>query len=99
MAVYITALVSLLHDSTTLGKANSFSRSLHEFCIQRLTATGPLYPDAFKQCMGNAPQLKEKLTLGIKANAAIRTRNSSGSGKSAPAQPQIKLKMDFSNFK
>jgi len=95
MAVYIAMLVNLLYDSTTLGKANSFSRTLHEHCIQRLTATGPLFPDAFKSCMAASPALKAKLTEGIKANAAIRKTPKSAT----PVQPQIKLKMNFSNFK
>ena len=95
MAVYIAMLVNLLYDSTTLGKANSFSRTLHEYCIQRLTATGPLFPDAFKSCMAASPGLKAKLTEGIKANASIRKAPKSAT----PAQPQIKLKMNFGNFK
>ena len=96
MAVYITTLVNLLYDSNTLGKANSFSRALHDHCIQRLTATGPLYPDAFKACMTGSPELKVKLTEGIKANSAIRKTPAKSV---AAAQPQIKLKMNFSNFK
>ena len=100
MSIYIPALVNLLHDSISLIKANSFSRALHEYCIQRLTATAPLYPLAFKSCMGSAPELKEKLTAGIKANQAIKTGRTSSVGKSAEsAKPQIELKMNFSNFK
>ena len=96
MAVYIAMLVNLLYDSTNLGKANSFSRTLHEHCIQRLTATGPLFPDAFKSCMTASPALKVKLTEGIKANAAIIRK---APKTATPVQPQIKLKMNFSNFK
>ena len=40
LSMYMTTLVDLLHDSTTLRTANSFSRSLQEHSIQRLTATG-----------------------------------------------------------
>ncbi|XP_002158974.1 HEAT repeat-containing protein 5B isoform X1 [Hydra vulgaris] len=97
MSVYIPALVPLLYDSTSLGKANSFSRSLHDFCIQRLTATGPLYPISFKTCMANFPELKSKLTEGIKANESVKQKKNIIKGNDV--QPQIKLKMDFSNFK
>lgn len=96
MSVYVPTLVNFLHDSNTLGKASSFSRALHEHCIQRLTATGPLYPESFKTFMSVSPNIKAKLTDGIKANATIKK---SPTKSSTPTQPQIKLKMDFSNFK
>lgn len=101
MSIYVTVLIYLLYDSSSLSKANGFSRSLHEFCIQRLTATGPLYPLAFRSIMGGTPELKDKLTAGIKANEAIKTarKNMEMNKSSEPVQPQIKLKMDFSNFK
>ena len=89
MSIYISALVPLLHDSTSLGKANSFSRSLHDFCIQRLTATGPLYPIPFKTSMANSPELKDKLTAGIKANQSIKQGKSSTQGNES--QPQKTL--------
>ena len=98
MTVYVTLLVGLLYDSTSLGKANSLARSLHDHSIQRLTATGHQFPDAFKSCLAASPALKAKLTEGIKANAAI-LKAGANSKSAAPAQPQIKLKMNFSNFK
>ena len=99
MSLYIPSLVHLLHDSNSLRKANSFERSLHEFCIQKLTATGPLYPNAFRAIMAKHPALKEKLTAGIKANDSMKTTRNTARTSNTPVQPQIKLKMDFSNFK
>ena len=101
LLIYINALVNLLYDSLTLRQANSFSRTLHEYCIQRLTAIGMLYPTIFKSCMSDSPELKEKLTAGIIANQSMKTVRSPSisSGKTFEPQPQIKLKMDFSNFK
>jgi len=95
MTVYLATLISLLFDCSSLGKTNSFSRSMHEHCIQRITAIGPLYKETFKVCMTQHPNLKVKLAEGIKANSTIKKTPTKSI---TPSQPQIKLKMNFSNF-
>ena len=99
--IYVQSLVNLLYDSATLSKANSFSRSLHEHCIQRLTVSGRLYPQLFKTTMAASPDLKQSLTAGIKANESMKIARfpSAGNRLAAPQKPKIALNMDFSNFK
>ncbi|XP_016097324.1 HEAT repeat-containing protein 5B [Sinocyclocheilus grahami] len=97
LALLVPTLVSYLLDDTTFSTASTSSKDLHEFALQNLMHTGPLYPAAFKTVIGVAPELKTRL------EAAIRSRQANSKAKSAARQqqptvqaaPTIKLKTSF----
>uniref|UniRef100_A0A673L992 HEAT repeat containing 5B n=1 Tax=Sinocyclocheilus rhinocerous TaxID=307959 RepID=A0A673L992_9TELE len=97
LALLVPTLVSYLLDDTTFSTASTSSKDLHEFALQNLMHTGPLYPAAFKTVIGVAPELKTRL------EAAIRSRQANSKAKTAARQqqptvqaaPTIKLKTSF----
>uniref|UniRef100_A0A671T7H5 HEAT repeat containing 5B n=1 Tax=Sinocyclocheilus anshuiensis TaxID=1608454 RepID=A0A671T7H5_9TELE len=97
LALLVPTLVSYLLDDMTFSTASTSSKDLHEFALQNLMHTGPLYPAAFKTVIGVAPELKTRL------EAAIRSRQANSKAKTAARQqqpsvqaaPTIKLKTSF----
>ncbi|XP_043111045.1 HEAT repeat-containing protein 5B isoform X2 [Puntigrus tetrazona] len=97
LALLVPTLISYLLEDTTFSTASSSSKGLHEFALQSLMHTGPLYPAAFKTVIGAAPELKTRL------EAAIRSRQANSKAKTAARQtqptvqaaPTIKLKTSF----
>lgn len=97
LALLVPTLISYLLDDTTFSTASTASKGLHEFALQNLMHTGPLYPAAFKTVIGAAPGLKTRL------EAAIRSRQADSNAKTAARQtqptvqaaPTIKLKTSF----
>ena len=50
--------------------------------------------------MSSAPELKSRLEGAVRANqASAKPKQPAVQPKVAPAQPSIKLRMDFSNYK
>lgn len=61
---------------------------------------GPKHPQPFKSIMTLSPELKQRLEKAIRAHqASSQAKAPKAQPKVAPAQPSIKLRMDFSNFK
>ena len=61
---------------------------------------GPKYPGPFRSIMSSQPELKSRLENAVRANqASAKPKQPAVQAKVAPAQPSIKLRMDFSNFK
>ena len=61
---------------------------------------GPKYPQPFKHIMTSSPELKHQLEKAIRAHqASSQAKTPKAQPKVALAQPSIKLRMDFSNFK
>ncbi|KAI2657395.1 HEAT repeat-containing protein 5B [Labeo rohita] len=97
LALLVPTLISYLLDETTFSTASASSKGLHEFALQNLMHTGPLYPAAFKTVIGAAPELKTRL------EAAIRSKQANSKAKTAAGQPKptvqaaptIKLKTSF----
>lgn len=97
LALLVPTLVSYLLDDSSFSSSSSSSKGLHDFALQSLMHTGPLYPAAFKTVIGAAPELKTRL------EAAIRSKQAHSRAKStarqtlpaAPAAPTIKLKTSF----
>uniref|UniRef100_A0A8C1NSV5 HEAT repeat-containing protein 5B n=1 Tax=Cyprinus carpio TaxID=7962 RepID=A0A8C1NSV5_CYPCA len=97
LALLVPTLISYLLDDSAFSTASTSSKGLHEFALQNLMHTGPLYPAAFKTVIGAAPELKTRL------EAAIRSRQANSKAKSAARQqqptvqaaPTIKLKTSF----
>ncbi|KAL0177101.1 hypothetical protein M9458_025995 [Cirrhinus mrigala] len=97
LALLVPTLISYLLDETTFSTASASSKGLHEFALQNLMHTGPLYPAAFKTVIGAAPELKTRL------ESAIRSKQANNKAKTAAGQPKptvqaaptIKLKTSF----
>ena len=93
----IPLLISLL-ESTSLSNGQ---RLVHAYTLERLKLMGPKYPAEFKSIIASNPQFKKTLESALKSSQEVGKISQSASSTSVkqPAQPTIKLKMDFSNFK
>lgn len=96
LALLVPTLISYLLDENAFASANTASKDLHEFALQNLMHTGPLYPHAFKTVMGAAPELKVRLETAVRASQASKAK--AATRQPAPAvhsAPTIKLKTSF----
>lgn len=100
LGLVVPILIALLTDCSTSTKETGITKSLHEYCLQKLMTIGPKYPEGFKTVMGTAPELKQRLENAILSNqAATKSKKPAVQQETIQAQPSIKLRMDFSNFK
>ena len=100
LGLTVPILIGLLSDCSTPTKETRITKSLHEHCLQKLMAIGPKYPLAFKAVMAKAPELKQRLENAVRSSqVASKSNKPVAQQKATPAQPSIKLRMDFSNFK
>jgi len=99
----IPLLISLLVDADKLCSVSNGQSIIHANALERLKLMGPKYPSEFKTIIASQPQLKKALESALKPSQEtgknIEASSSAGSLVKQPAQPTIKLKMDFSNFK
>jgi len=99
----IPLLISLLVDADKLRSIPNGQSIVHANALERLKLMGPKYPSEFKTIIASQPQLKKALESALKASQEagknVKASSSAGSFVKQPAQPTIKLKMDFSNFK
>ncbi|VDM38431.1 unnamed protein product [Toxocara canis] len=90
---------------------NPAIRRLHDYAILRLNLIGPAHPDAFRKVLHTFPALKQRIEASIRYQAsrsasaqqaqraaALAAAKSERLSVAPPAQPAIKLKMDFSAF-
>ena len=100
LGLLVPILISLLSDSANLPKGGKITRNLHDQALQKLMKIGPKYPGPFRSIMSSQPELKSRLESAVRANqASAKPKQPAVQAKVAPAQPSIKLRMDFSNFK
>ncbi|PFX25411.1 HEAT repeat-containing protein 5B [Stylophora pistillata] len=100
LGLLVPILISLLSDSANLPKGGKTTRNLHDQALQKLMKIGPKYPGPFRSIMNSQPELKSRLESAVRANqASAKPKQPAVQAKVAPAQPSIKLRMDFSNFK
>lgn len=100
LGVLVPILVALLGHNVTTSKHSKVTKTLHDHCLQRLMKIGPQYPQPFKAIMSSAPDLKQQLESAVRASqASAKAKSPAAQPKAAPAQPSIKLRMDFSNYK
>ena len=100
LGVLVPILIALLGHNVGTAKPSKITKTLHDHCLQRLMKIGPQYPQPFKTIMSTAPELKQQLETAVRANqASIKAKSPVAQPKAAPAQPSIKLRMDFSNYK
>jgi len=100
LTVHIPILINFLVDEKLDVNANLHKRSLHESSLARLTKLGGQFPSDFKEILNNSPDMRQRVERAVIQNAEKQKAKNLAQNKLAqPAQPSIKLKMDFSNFK
>ena len=102
LGLLVPILVSLLSDSSNSSSSGGgkVTKNLHEEALQRLMKIGPKYPEPFRAIISKAPDLKQQLEAAIRANqTSAKPKQPTAQAKASPAQPSIKLRMDFSNYK
>eukprot|EP00118_Oscarella_pearsei_P004846 m.21368 g.21368 ORF g.21368 m.21368 type:complete len:1962 (+) comp28164_c0_seq1:139-6024(+) len=83
---------------------SSSSMPVSSFCLEKLKAIGPRYPQPFKQVVNSNPELKQRLEAALRSSQATgKSAVQQGQMRqlTAPAagqQPSIKLKMNFTGF-
>uniref|UniRef100_H2Z3U9 HEAT repeat-containing protein 5B n=1 Tax=Ciona savignyi TaxID=51511 RepID=H2Z3U9_CIOSA len=98
VAMVVPILISCLSDTT------SQRSSLHDSALKKLLQIGLSQPDAFKTSLDTVPGFKSRLESAIRRNQEAQQAREKSVAKNTtaavakPAQPSIKLKMDFSNF-
>lgn len=99
----IPLLISLLMNTDKSNSSSNGRRLVHAHALERLKLMGPKYPAEFKSIIASNPQFKKTLESALKssqeAGKLSQSTSSAGTFVKQPAQPSIKLKMDFSNFK
>lgn len=97
----IPLLISLLVNTDKLSSSSRGQRLVHTHALERLKLMGPKYPDEFKSIIASNPHFKKTLESALKSSqeAGKISQSTSSPSVKQPAQPTIKLKMDFSNFK
>jgi len=101
LKIYIPVLINFLLDEKIDINPNQFKRSLHEFAMVRLTKIGAQHPDDFKGILNSNTEMRMRVERAVIQKAERQKAQSLASQQQSagPAQPSIKLKMDFSNFK
>merc|ERR1719495_2531138 len=100
LTVHIPILINFLVDEKLDVNANLHKKSLHESSLARLTKLGGKFPSDFKEILNNSPDMRQRVERAVIQNAEKQKAKNLAQNKLAqPAQPSIKLKMDFSNFK
>ena len=99
----IPLLISLLVSPDKSSSLSNGQRLVHAHALERLKLMGPKYPVEFKTIVASNPQFKKTLESALKSSQEVgkisQSTSSTGAFVRQPAQPTIKLKMDFSNFK
>uniref|UniRef100_H2Z3V2 HEAT repeat-containing protein 1 n=1 Tax=Ciona savignyi TaxID=51511 RepID=H2Z3V2_CIOSA len=96
VAMVVPILISCLSDTT------SQRSSLHDSALKKLLQIGLSQPDAFKTSLDTVPGFKSRLESAIRRNQEAQQAREKSVAKNTtaavakPAQPSIKLKMDFS---
>jgi hypothetical protein len=106
IAMVVTLCVALLEADP--ASCSDVRRSLHQLALSTLNQIGPRYPGPFREVIGGAPHLAERMTAAVRASAAHATAAAGPGVAAAAAQkratelaaaaPKIELKMDFGSF-
>ena len=97
----IPLLISLLVNTEKSSFLSNGQRLVRAHALERLKLMGPKYPAEFKSIIASNPQFKKTLESALKSSQEVGKigQSTSSTNVKQPAQPTIKLKMDFSNFK
>lgn len=106
LGLLVPILINYLVDTNLLPSSSKYIRSLHDYALQHLIKIGPKYPQDFRMIMSQSPNLRNRLETSIRENAQLSNKSSTnsmtiqdGQRTDIDAEPKIKLKTDFSNFK
>lgn len=100
--VYLPLLIKLLVDDLNEFKSKPFSVMLHNYALDKLTKIGPIYPQEFKQIIGQVPLFRTKLENALRnnQNSTINEQRKLDSNQltQSNSSTMIQLKTDFSNY-
>lgn len=101
LKIHIPVLINFLSDDRSDSNSNQFKRTLHDTSLTRLTKLGGQFAADFKNILNSNSEMRQRVERAVIQNAERQKAHSLAAQQSsaAPAQPSIKLKMDFSNFK
>jgi len=101
LTVHIPILINFLIDEKLDINPNQFKRTLHESALARLTKIGGQFPSDFKGILNSNSDMRQRVERAVINNAERQKAKTMAAQNKLvqPAQPSIKLKMDFSNFK
>ena len=94
-------LVPLLIDLLVDNPATSALKILNNYALERVKAIGPKFPAAFKAVIAANPSLKQRLEVALRGSQAAQgaaAAKKAATSVAQPAQPTIKLKMNFGKF-
>lgn len=94
-------LVPLLIDLLVDNPSNSALKILNNYALERVKAIGPKFPAAFRTVIAANPSLKQRLEAALRGSQASQDAASAKKAQvsaAQPAQPTIKLKMNFGKF-
>ena len=104
----VSVLVELLVGVLNTGPADKIAGLLHSVALQTFQKIGPLHPTEFRAVVAGKPELAQKISAAIRADAVRQqTQQAQASAAdaarqqsldAAAAKPKIALSMNFGSF-
>ncbi|KAB7498931.1 HEAT repeat-containing protein 5B [Armadillidium nasatum] len=99
IGVLVGIFVGALQDTGKLKENGSIKEKLHNYALSRLQKLGPEYPQEFRIVLTSKPELRVRLEMALKFQQEKQRKAEHATNiPTAPHNPTIKLKTDFSNF-
>ncbi|VDP21023.1 unnamed protein product [Soboliphyme baturini] len=105
LALIMQLLALFLLKNPSGLKPSDPKKQLHDLALQRLNSLSAIYTDEFRHLLKELPEVKDRLELAMKKDAAISNQlnaayvqNIANAEAAGSVAPSITLTMDFSSF-